>query len=68
KIKQNLYFSNCDFKAIELKNICFEKFEIDGYKYENDHKKSIVFNACEFKELCVKNSTFSEEIDFKEKT
>ncbi|RKO64811.1 hypothetical protein CKA54_04030 [Campylobacter sp. P255] len=68
KIKQNLYFSNCDFKAIKLKNICFEKFEIDGYKYENDHKKSIVFNACEFKELCVKNSTFSEEIDFKEKT
>ncbi|EGK8036722.1 pentapeptide repeat-containing protein [Campylobacter lari] len=68
KIKQNLYFSNCDFKAIELKNICFEKFEIDGYKYGNDHKKSIVFNACEFKELFLKNNTFSENVKFIEKT
>ncbi|HEF1623148.1 TPA: pentapeptide repeat-containing protein [Campylobacter lari] len=68
KIKQNLYFSNCDFKAIELKNICFEKFEIDGYKYENDQKKSIVFKACEFKELFLKNNTFSENVRFIEKT
>ncbi|EAK0771276.1 pentapeptide repeat-containing protein [Campylobacter lari] len=68
KIKQNLYFSNCDFKVIELKNICFEKFEIDGYKYGNDHKKSIVFNACEFKELSLKNNTFSESVKFIEKT
>lgn len=68
KIKQNLYFSNCDFKVIELKNICFEKFEIDGYKYGNDQKKSIVFKACEFKELSLKNNTFSENVKFIEKT
>lgn len=68
KIKQNLYFSNCDFKVIELKNICFEKFEIDGYKYGNDHKKSIVFSACDFKELSLKNNTFSENVKFIEKT
>ncbi|AJC86904.1 pentapeptide repeat-containing protein [Campylobacter sp. RM16704] len=68
KIKQNLYFSNCDFTAIELKNICFENFEISGYKYRNERKKSIIFNACEFKELYLNNSTFSENIKFLEKT
>ncbi|HEH4506380.1 TPA: hypothetical protein SG281_000945 [Campylobacter coli] len=40
KIGQNLYFNYCDFKAIELKNICFENFEIDGYRYESDQKKT----------------------------
>lgn len=38
-IHQNLYFDNCDFKAIELKNICFEIFEINSYRYESDQKK-----------------------------
>ena len=67
-IHQNLYFDNCDFKAIELKNICFEIFEINSYRYESDQKKSIVFRACEFKELSLNNSIFSENINFKEET
>lgn len=67
-IHQNLYFDNCDFKAIELKNICFEIFEINSYRYESDQKKSIVFRACEFKELSLNNSIFSENIKFKEET
>lgn len=68
KIGQNLYFNHCDFKAIELKNICFKNFEIDGYRYESDQKKPIVFRACEFKELSLNNSIFSEDIKFKEET
>ncbi|EAK2629376.1 hypothetical protein CC188_06875 [Campylobacter coli] len=68
KIGQNLYFNNCDFKAIELKNICFKNFEINGYRYESDQKKPIVFRACEFKELSLNNSIFSESIKFEEET
>ncbi|HED6588062.1 TPA: hypothetical protein R5Z08_001535 [Campylobacter coli] len=68
KIGQNLYFNNCDFKAIELKNICFKNFEIDRYRYESDQKKPIIFRACEFKELSLNNSVLSEEIRFEEKT
>ncbi|EDO7682921.1 hypothetical protein GQ251_03920 [Campylobacter coli] len=68
KIGQNLYFNHCDFNAIELKNICFKNFEINGYRYESDQKKPIVFRACEFKELSLNNSIFSEDIKFKEET
>ncbi|MBT2220201.1 hypothetical protein KLH69_07815, partial [Campylobacter coli] len=68
KIGQNLYFNNCDFKAIELKNICFKNFEINGYRYESDQKKPIIFRACEFKELSLNNSIFSEDIKFEEET
>lgn len=68
KIGQNLYFNNCDFKVIELKNICFKNFEIDGCRYESDQKKPIVFRACEFKELSLNNSIFSESIKFEEET
>ncbi len=68
KIGQNLYFNYCDFKAIELKNICFKNFEINGYRYESDQKKPIVFRACEFKELSLNNSIFSESIKFEEET
>lgn len=68
KIGQNLYFNHCDFKAIELKNICFKNFEIDGCRYESDQKKPIVFRACEFKELSLNNSIFSESIKFEEET
>lgn len=67
-IHQNLYFDHCDFKAIELKNICFEIFEINSCKYKSDQKKSIVFRACEFKELSLNNSIFLENIKFKEET
>ncbi|HEB9288948.1 TPA: pentapeptide repeat-containing protein [Campylobacter coli] len=68
KIGQNLYFNHCDFKAIELKNICFKNFEINGYRDKSDQKKPIVFKACEFKELSLNNSIFSEDIKFKEET
>ncbi|EOH1562542.1 pentapeptide repeat-containing protein [Campylobacter coli] len=68
KIGQNLYFNNCDFKVIELKNICFKNFEIDGCRYESEQKKPIVFRACEFKELSLNNSIFSESIKFEEET
>lgn len=68
KIGQNLYFDHCDFKAIKLKNICFENFEINGYRYKSDQKQSIVFRACEFKELSLNNSIFSEDIKFEEET
>ncbi|HEB9431990.1 TPA: hypothetical protein RZK50_001164 [Campylobacter coli] len=68
KIGQNLYFNHCDFKAIELKNISFENFEIDGYRDKSDQKKPIVFRACEFKELSLNNSIFSESIKFEEET
>ncbi len=68
KIGQNLYFDHCDFKAIKLKNICFENFEINGYRYKSDQKQSIVFRACEFKELSLNNSIFSEDIKFEKET
>lgn len=68
KIGQKLYFNHCDFKAIELKNISFENFEIDGYRDKSDQKKPIVFRACEFKELSLNNSIFSESIKFEEET
>lgn len=68
KIGQNLYFNYCDFKAIELKNICFKNFEINGYRDKSDQKKPIVFRACEFKELSLNNSIFSESIKFEEET
>ncbi|EPZ6286060.1 pentapeptide repeat-containing protein [Campylobacter coli] len=53
---------------MKLKNICFENFEINGYRYKSDQKQSIVFRACEFKELSLNNSIFSEDIKFEKET
>ncbi|ENC9217533.1 pentapeptide repeat-containing protein [Campylobacter lari] len=63
-IKQNLYFSNCYFKQIDLKNICFEDFVISNYKPIDDYKAMIEFNNCEFKNLHFSHNNFLESVKF----
>ncbi|MBZ7959509.1 hypothetical protein [Campylobacter molothri] len=60
-IKQNLYFLNCKFKAIKLKNICFEIFNISEC---GQVKELFEFDACKFKKLYLNSSIFLERIDF----
>ncbi|MCR8707817.1 pentapeptide repeat-containing protein [Campylobacter sp. RM5063] len=67
-IKQNLYFSNCYFKQIDLKNICFEDFAISNYKSIDDYKAMIEFNNCEFKNLHFSLNNFLESVKFTNNT
>ncbi|EAJ0348098.1 pentapeptide repeat-containing protein [Campylobacter lari] len=67
-IKQNLYFSNCYFKQIDLKNICFEDFAISNYKPIDDYKAMIEFNNCEFKNLHFSHNNFLESVKFTNNT
>ncbi|QOQ89709.1 pentapeptide repeat-containing protein [Campylobacter peloridis] len=67
-IKQNLYFSNCYFKQMDLKNICFKDFAISNYKPIDDYKAMIEFNNCEFKNLHFNYNNFLESVKFTNNT